>query len=207
MPIFLLLLDLIIFFLFEQVNEFIRDKTLDISYTNFITFSGSLQNKLNRYAECFISDKPLNDFLFKWERGFSIPIHCALFKKDIWFDNLPFNTKLKSKEDWFMWVELMIKNAKISLLNKEYAFYRIHDKSMSRDEMSNINSLIHLSILISLNLNDQLREEYIKEKLKHILNTIKYNISIEKNIIKNSIRYRLGNFLIYPIYKIYKLIK
>jgi glycosyltransferase involved in cell wall biosynthesis len=197
--------------LFEQIELFNADLLLDISYTNFITFSGNIKNKIKRYADCHLSSLPAHDFLFKWEKGFSIPIHCALFKKEIFQNNTPFNISLKSKEDWFLWVELILKGVRIKILDKEYAFYRIHNKSISRNEIYNIESLINITILISLKIDEHLRDEFIIQKLNYISEKISSLILYEKKMntisIKKSISYRLGYFLLHPFKTFFKLLR
>ncbi|MEN5276343.1 glycosyltransferase family 2 protein [Brucella sp. TWI432] len=47
----------------------------------------------------------LESFLFGWERGFSIPIHCGLFHRSI-FEGLLFEEELYGKEDWVFWSTL-----------------------------------------------------------------------------------------------------
>jgi glycosyltransferase involved in cell wall biosynthesis len=194
----------------DQISHLESDNSIDISYTNFFTFSGSLENTFKKYADCKIYNEPLNDFLFRWERGFSIPIHSAIFKKDLWDNEVPFNINLNSKEDWCMWIELMLKKAKISLLDKEYAFYRIHEKSMSRDDYDNLSSLIKLSVLMNTKLDNEIRDKFNDSIIVHIISLIKLKtqnqIIINNEKIKKSLSYRLGNTLIKPFHLIKKIL-
>lgn len=74
----------------------------------------------------------IESFLFEWERGFSVPIHCGLFHRSV-FDGLLFEEKLYGKEDWVFWSTLASK------LRDGFIYcpiigviYRLHGKGMTR---------------------------------------------------------------------------
>jgi glycosyltransferase involved in cell wall biosynthesis len=74
----------------------------------------------------------LESFLFEWERGFSIPIHCGLFHRSV-FEGLSFEEELYGKEDWVFWSTLAGK------LRNGFIYcpfigviYRLHDNGMTR---------------------------------------------------------------------------
>lgn len=73
----------------------------------------------------------IDDFLHFWERGFSIPIHCALFRRAA-FDGLRFDTSVVGKEDWIFWCMLTDRGARFSYLPVEGAIYRQHGAGMSK---------------------------------------------------------------------------
>lgn len=72
----------------------------------------------------------LDDFLFQWERGFSIPIHVALFRRDALVKDA-FEVGLKGKEDWLFWCKLAAAGHGFSYLPVFGAIYRQHP-SMSK---------------------------------------------------------------------------
>lgn len=68
----------------------------------------------------------------KWERGLSIPIHCALFRRDqIELDEW-FEESLSSKEDWFFWLSLTASGAQFVPHELPVALYRLHGKNMTQ---------------------------------------------------------------------------
>lgn len=74
----------------------------------------------------------LESFLFEWERGFSIPIHCGLFHRSV-FADLFFEEELYGKEDWVFWSTLAGK------LQNSFIYcpfigviYRLHDNGMTK---------------------------------------------------------------------------
>ncbi len=87
---------------------------------------------------------PLNlgSFLMLWERGFSVPIHSALFEASV-FNELRFNTSVEGKEDWIFWCQLLSKTTKrLGYLPFLGAAYRGHEESMTRSSRRMASSYI-----------------------------------------------------------------
>jgi glycosyltransferase involved in cell wall biosynthesis len=76
----------------------------------------------------------LDDFLFRWERGFSIPIHAALFRRAS-LSNLWFVETQRAKEDWLFWVSLKMRGARLSFLPLRLCVYRQHRASMTKSRL------------------------------------------------------------------------
>jgi len=74
----------------------------------------------------------IESFLFEWERGFSIPIHCGLFHRSV-FDGLLFEEELYGKEDWVFWSTLAGK-LRVGFIYCPIigVIYRLHDNGMTR---------------------------------------------------------------------------
>jgi glycosyltransferase involved in cell wall biosynthesis len=74
----------------------------------------------------------IRSFLYLWERGFSVPIHCGLFRRAI-FDELRFDTNVYGKEDWIFWCSILRNRADgLGYLPVLGAVYRIHAAGMTR---------------------------------------------------------------------------
>lgn len=116
----------------RQLEHFKLANDISVSVTDYLLCDETLS--FFHEDECcsgsFSYD--VNDFLYKWERGLSIPIHCALFKQQI-LKEKKFNETLHGKEDWVFWCELAFHNTKISYLNIVGAIYRQHQKSMTKE--------------------------------------------------------------------------
>ncbi len=77
------------------------------------------------------------DFLEYWERGLSVPIHCALFHRRI-LERVTFRTVTRRrKEDWIFWVEMAAAGARFHYRPEYLVTYSLHgDRSgASREEM------------------------------------------------------------------------
>ncbi|HRZ19106.1 MAG TPA: glycosyltransferase [Methanofastidiosum sp.] len=118
----------------DQMNIFNKYKDLDVSYTNYKYYYDNTKEFSDSRMEDLIGKNPFEDFVYKWQRGISIPIHCAMFKREIFNENGPFVSGFKATEDWLMWVEIAHKGCKFRYLNRDYALYRIQSNSMTRNK-------------------------------------------------------------------------
>jgi glycosyltransferase involved in cell wall biosynthesis len=125
-----------------------------------------------------------DDFIFKWERGLSIPIHCGLFPKKI-FDEIKFDTELSAKEDWFMWVTLVNKGYKIKYLDIHSSVYRMHDKSMVRQSFVKMSQQWEKAYTkIASLLDGEKKIEFVKESKKWLENYYRSNPNYKEEVKK-----------------------
>ncbi|SUS06002.1 Glycosyl transferase family 2 [uncultured Defluviicoccus sp.] len=113
-----------------QIDQLTLQPRLSASVTNYLLCDDNGLN-LRRDGEgigCY--DLSLDDFLFRWERGFSIPIHCALFRRAplarIGFDGAT------SKQDWIFWSHFATEGRRIGYLPIFGAIDRLSPASMSK---------------------------------------------------------------------------
>lgn len=103
---------------------------------------GSLQGEILVPSD--LEGKSARNFIEEWERGLSIPIHSALFCRELFgSDRDWFDTELKSKEDFVFWARLAESELRIKALDINTAVYRIRRDSLSRVNM-NVNGLSYL---------------------------------------------------------------
>ena len=116
-----------------QLTHYSLVKELSISVTDYLLCDETATN-FHEDTTCiggFTLD--LHDFLFMWERGLIIPIHCGLFKRTILTEE-EFDETLVGKEDWVFWCKHVYSNHKIVYLNFVGAVYRQHSKSMTKSQ-------------------------------------------------------------------------
>lgn len=80
-------------------------------------------------------DCRLEDFMFYWERGFTIPIHCALFRATA-FEGIRFETKVVGKEDWIFWCSQAFAGRRFVYAPVQGGVYRQHPGGMSKSYRS-----------------------------------------------------------------------
>ncbi len=117
-----------------QLKHFHTANNISISITDYLLCDETISSFYEDEScpGAFVFD--VHDFLYKWERGLSIPIHCALFKSKSLLGE-SFNETLDGKEDWVFWCNLALKNSRIAYLNVIGAIYRQHQKSMTKDNI------------------------------------------------------------------------
>lgn len=91
------------------------------------------QNLIENLARDAIGqyDLELNTFLYIWERGFVIPIHCALIRTTA-VQGMRFDTRVKGKEDWIFWSTLAARGSEFGYLPFRGAVYRQHAGGMTK---------------------------------------------------------------------------
>lgn len=118
-----------------QVAQMNVNPMLDVSVCNFLLCDESRSDfsKPEEAIARFALDE--QDFLYRWERGFSVPIHCGLFRREVLTD-MRFDTSARAKEDWLFWTTLAMKGTRFAYLHGHWAMYRQHEGSMRRSQVN-----------------------------------------------------------------------
>ncbi len=122
--------------LIKSIDAFKENKTSDIIISNFNMFNDSIYNLLPPY--CSLENKvfDFNSILLDWDVTYTIPLHCAMFKKTL-FKEVRFDESIQSKEDWIMWVTIFQNGAKATFLNQSLAFYRYNNNGNHTNDDDN----------------------------------------------------------------------
>ncbi|WP_010658464.1 glycosyltransferase family 2 protein [Brucella anthropi] len=115
-----------------QVGQLVASKNKLVSVSGYYIcneWMGDLRDETQTVARFPLT---LQSFLFYWERGFSIPIHCGLFHRSV-FKKLRFNESLYGKEDWIFWTTLAgTQRNKFIFCPIVGGVYRLHGNGMTR---------------------------------------------------------------------------
>lgn len=115
-----------------QVAQLEINPELDVSVCNYLLCDearGMFTKTEEAIARFEIGEQ---DFLYRWERGFVIPIHAGVFRRTALTPELRFDTHARAKEDWLFWTHLSLAGARIAYLEGHWAIYRQHETSMRR---------------------------------------------------------------------------
>lgn len=99
-----------------------------------------------------ITDDPVEDFLYRWERGLCVPIHSALFRRSAFGSRPPFPEGLRGKEDWVMWVRLALAGCRFRYVDQVLAYYRLHTSNMTGSPEAMLVSYAEAAIMIAVEL-------------------------------------------------------
>ena len=121
----------------EKFSEQLKDlDESEISISDYFSFiDGTNDAAPHRYLSPFLSEVDYKkEIILDWEYRKSIPCHSVLFERRLIDENkLSFNENLPNHEDWVFWVKLFYYSKSIKNNKNEFAFYRIHNRSMSVD--------------------------------------------------------------------------
>jgi len=188
----------------KQLYIFTENPDLCISISDYYIFDNN--KTIFQNAEDWnnkLSSDFRYDILFRWDKQFSIPIHCALFKALI-INEIRFNEQLLAKEDWLFWIEISEKKPTVHYIDETLAHYRIHSESMIRNnELMEINSLKVLFVILE-KLNADEKSAFSKRIEDTVLMLFENKYQLNEALISSlkkvqlSKAYRLGKFILKP---------
>lgn len=193
----------------KQINIFKGDSSIDVSYTNYKYFYEDTKKHSESQMKETLGKDPFNDFVYKWQRGISIPIHCGLFKRKVFDHKDPFISGFKAVEDWIMWVDISSRKCKFAYIDEDLAIYRIQKGNMTKNKTFmlywvtraishisekyispnerkkfNMEQESYLMKLINGFFLDEINEE--KVKLQTEVNNLSRNVKEKENNLKKS---------------------
>ncbi|EMG53373.1 glycosyltransferase [Ochrobactrum sp. CDB2] len=116
----------------KQLSHLAAAKDKLVSVTGYYVCNESMRDFRDESHTVTRFPLTLRSFLFYWERGFSVPIHCGLFHKSV-FDQIRFNESLYGKEDWIFWATLAgTYPNKLIYTPFQGVVYRLHGSGMTR---------------------------------------------------------------------------
>jgi len=109
----------------------------DISVCDYWPFDHQTRRFANhRYLTPFTTGSYLDELIIGWEKKFSFPPHCVLFRKSLLFNNrkrISFNEGLPNHVDWCFWVAIFLQTKAVTCNNNVLVEYRIRDNSICSD--------------------------------------------------------------------------
>lgn len=112
-----------------QIN-FMKKNNLDISYTSY--------SVINESGDVFYNVKIKNNLSYKdFLKSCDIGLSTVVMKKSI-FDNFRFN-KIKTKEDYLLWLQLSKSNYKFIGIKKILSSWRVNKNSLSNNIIQKIS--------------------------------------------------------------------
>lgn len=124
-----------------QIAHFQIQPRLDISVTNYLTCDENAAQFQRDGDSIGRFNFHLSEFLYRWERGFSVPIHCGLFRQRV-FERIKFDTTVTGKEDWIFWSQQAHEGRRFGYLPVNGAIYRQHPHGMSKSYRAMGNNLL-----------------------------------------------------------------
>lgn len=184
----------------NKLSTVLENQSYDLIVTNFRLFlhsSGQRVSSSNLLGQFRLN---FESILYKWDEEFTIPIHCAIFRREI----IPlFNETLKAKEDWLFWIQTFLKNPKPIFIDKDLATYRVHDNNMTKDKKLLNDYTIEAVNLIRNLLPESQSNIFTSVVIKRLYNKLLEYQTLNTNLL-NSKSYKIGNTLVNVLLKIRK---
>lgn len=181
---------------FEKSVKKIDQQTNAVIITDFQRFDNVAQTIIPPH--CILKEEYFNqrDILLKWDHTFSIPIHCAVFSKDL-VEKYTFNEELKAKEDWIFWLQVYENNPQTHFIKEYLLAYRMSSSGMTYNQTfmyeSKMKALEKLEQIISD--KDLLRQFFRQELLLTMNENIKLTERIKLLGYKRTMKYKINKVL------------
>lgn len=120
----------------KNLEDLSTNSKHSVSISNFKMFIDSIKKPLPAYCNLSGKNFNFNSILLDWDINYTIPLHCGLFRKSL-FDNVRFDETIQSKEDWIMWITVLLDGASISFIDEVLVLYRINDLGNHTNDESN----------------------------------------------------------------------
>jgi hypothetical protein len=182
--------DLLSFDKFKKSINAFKNQDAAIVITNFIRFKKKLHQFKKAFCRLENQEFTYDSILLQWDREFSIPIHCGIFKKEI-IGNIRFNEKLRAKEDWFFWIQFFKSSPKVVFINENLAQYRMHQKGMTKNNSLMEENLKKVYLFIFNSLDDTYKEKFFERLMQELEHSKQDFKRYKDNVFYRKIFYKL----------------
>jgi glycosyltransferase involved in cell wall biosynthesis len=186
-----------------SLNNIIKDPLCKLVISNFVRCTEDDAIRTPPYCDLSAIDFNFESILLNWDKTFTIPIHCALFKSEL-FENYLFKEDIGAKEDWLMWLHIFSASPIVAFINLPLVVYREHDKSMSYNKLLMYENTARVFTYV-MNIIDEKYKQLFFDKVNTYWQNetlfLQSHISNHQNNEKKmyqSLQYRLGKYLLLP---------
>ncbi|MEO8149860.1 MAG: glycosyltransferase [Bacteroidia bacterium] len=198
-----------------QLNQFAEDESVDIVYGDYVLTDEKLLNHIKPQKKLKLSQKPFNDFIRRWEKDLTIPIHSYLIKTECFEKWGLMDENIRTHEDWELQLNFSLSGAVYKYHTDVVAWYRIHKASSSRNDLT-VNKKETLDVLMKYFAG---RRTNSNQKFFIIMRYFEYtgDILLDKIRIGNlkfleALRFpkrpllNSAALLVFPFYLVYKIL-
>ena len=187
----------------EQIQVFKDNPEIAVCICDHQFYSES-NNKYTYFEFSKIETKPLEQFLYKWHNGITLPLHSPLYKRSIWNkDELPFPEDYKYRcEDWVFNVLVALKDVNYYMLDKVLCNYHMAATNFTNNAKSLTTAAIKAALYLKPKLPEQYQEDFIDTTIDNNLSM--YLESEKINILQQSANWRIANAISKPFLLYFK---
>lgn len=166
-----------------QLGEFRGDPEVAVCVSEYeLCDAEGLDRRVERPSTIAGFSFSQQEFLLRWERGFWIPLHCALFRRQL-LKQTRFRMGTKAgREEWIFWVDLAARKAKFKFIPAVLATYRIHSNNLVKNGETLALDFVMACIYLSQLGLDKGCEEFAGASVEHFrtvyLDSIKHEATL-----------------------------
>jgi glycosyltransferase involved in cell wall biosynthesis len=183
----------------RHLQHFSEQPETDVSWCEH-EYLDERTGKTARYPQCPIARQPLQQLLFEWFDGVSLPIHAAVFRRSLWAGGeVPFSETYRDRcEDWVFLVSVALKSAVFSGVPDVLCVYRLGVSGFTTSAIDWNTAALRAAFEIAGLLPAGLRDEFLGQVLRRTLDRC---VRLQKPLIlRESLNWRIGYYLTRPFY-------
>ena len=190
----------------RQICHITSDDSIDVSYTDH-DFCDIRNGLRKHYPSEALNKYPLEQLLFKWGDGVSLPCHAPLYRRCLWADGeLPYAVDYRDRcEDWVFLVSIAMTRARFAFLNEVLCTYRVGPRNFTNSRKNR-----HVAaILAAVYLKDKVPPEYRPRFLKDVIGRAldRYHHQRAPAVLHASKNWRAGNLISRPFLQAYRFVR
>ncbi len=193
----------------KHVDFLINHPDVDIVYCVYQHLYQK-NGQIEQYTFTDISIDPLENFLFHWDRGVSIPPHAPLYRKNLWEEHdLPYPTDYNDRyEDWVFWVVTALKKPIFSQTVKPLVLYRIHDNNFCSDADKVAMNMLTAASFIKNIIPQSIQNQFWNATTEYVLQKYYTDIQLQDELNNYIIRLNRKKFnFLKPLSKLLRIFK
>ena len=182
---------------------------LDVCVCHHSMFTTDINQTWENFFSQSIYDLTYHGFVYNWGETFVIAIHSGLFSHSfLKSSHIHFDEHVYALEDWLFWVSIIRAKGTICEIQDKLTLYRVQTSSMTHDKKRMQSNRLRVYLRMYETLNDLEKQEFMQRGIDNLVNYFarsNYNKEAEKKA--NSIDYKVGAFLLFPLHKISSWLK
>lgn len=190
----------------RQLAHFHSDISIDVSYTNHRHFMVR-QDRFETFPFEPIETYPLNQLLYGWHNGVSLPVHAPLYRRSIWMsDESPYPNDYPGRcEDWVFLVLVAAKGVKFSYLNQVLCTYAVDSNCFTQNITKLCTAFIQAAQYLERRLPGEVLDGFLESVIRRSLHN--YHEAHRSEVLYGSGNWRLGNMLTKPFARMLRAVR
>ena len=181
----------------------------DVCVCHHSMFTTDINQTWENFFSQSIYDLTYHGFVYNWGETFVIAIHSGLFSHSfLKIHHIRFDEQVRAMEDWLFWVNIIRAEGVFCQLKEKLVLYRVHGSSMTQDKKHMQSNRLRVCLRMYETLNHIERQEFMQRGIDKLVNYFaqsNYNKEAEQRA--NSIDYKVGAFILFPLHKISSWLK
>ena len=194
---------------FEYQIRMMETNKSDVCVCHHSMFTTDINQTWENFFSQSIYDLTYQGFMYNWGETFVIAIHSGLFSHSFLKNHhIHFDEHVHALEDWLFWVSIIRAKGIVCEIQDKLALYRVQTSSMTHDKKRMQSNRLRVYLRMYETLNDLEKQEFMQRGIDNLVNFFaRSNYNKEAEQRANSIDYKVGAFILFPLHKISSWLK